>query len=60
MVIVLVVMWIMLMVTLFLSSDQIQKVKDKTVKNEYMTWELYKKCIDDLKGFSSPVKFCTI
>ena len=32
MIIVLIVMWIMLMVTLFLSSDQIQKVKDKTVK----------------------------
>ena len=36
MVIVLVVMWIMLMVTLFLSSDQIQKVKDKTVKESIL------------------------
>lgn len=32
MLIVLIVMWIMLMVTLFLSGDQIQKVRDKTVK----------------------------
>lgn len=36
MVIVLVVMGIMLMVTLFLSSDQIQKVKDKTVKESIL------------------------
>lgn len=32
MLIVLIVMWIMLMVTLFLSGDQIQKVRNKTVK----------------------------
>lgn len=32
MIIVLIVMWILLMVTLFLSGDQIQKVRDKTVK----------------------------
>ena len=32
MLIVLIVMWIMLMVTLLLSGDQIQKVRDKTVK----------------------------
>jgi prepilin-type N-terminal cleavage/methylation domain-containing protein len=36
MLIVLIVMWIMLMVTLFLSWDQIQRVKDKTVKESIL------------------------
>ena len=36
MLIVLVIMWIMLMVTLFLSGDQIQKVRDKTVKESIL------------------------
>ncbi len=36
MLIVLIVMWIMLMVTLYLSWDQIQKVKDKTVKESIL------------------------
>ena len=36
MLIVLIVMWIMLMVTLFLSWDQIQKVRDKTVKESIL------------------------
>lgn len=36
MIIVLIVMWIMLMVTLLLSWDQIQKVRDKTVKESIL------------------------
>jgi prepilin-type N-terminal cleavage/methylation domain-containing protein len=36
MLIVLIVMGIMLMVTLYLSGDQIQKVKDKTVKESIL------------------------
>ena len=36
MMIVLIVMWIMLMVTLYLSWDQIQKVRDKTVKESIL------------------------
>ncbi len=36
MLIVLIVMWIMLMVTLFLSGDQIQKVRNKTVKESIL------------------------
>ena len=36
MMIVLIIMWIMLMVTLYLSWDQIQKVKDKTVKESIL------------------------
>ena len=36
MMIVLIIMWIMLMVTLFLSGDQIQKVRDKTVKESIL------------------------
>lgn len=35
-VIVLVIIWIMLMMTLYLSGEQIQKVKDKTVKESIM------------------------
>ena len=36
MLVVLIVMWIMLMVTLFLSGDQIQKVRNKTVKESIL------------------------
>ena len=36
MMIVLIIMWIMLMVTLYLSWDQIQKVRNKTVKESIL------------------------
>ena len=40
MMIVLIIVWILLMATLYLSNEQIQKVKDKTVKEAILSeWQ---------------------
>lgn len=73
MVIVLVIIWIMLMSTVFLSWEQIQKVKDKTVKESILAemqtrysrnlwsssfaWKIYDSMDVSFSGWSNEIRF---